>query len=525
RAKAEKYQRLKGELQEKQQWEKVLSWRSLLSQKDQLQRQIETGKGELQQLGEKLDQIAIKIQEETQELEGLNGTVKALGEDEQLSVNSQLATQKLKRTQLEQRQQELATLIQQSENTIDQMGQEILQYSQQFAQINQDQAKIENETMVQQKEDCDRAKTQLETYRQQASQLAEASQAWVQQQTALNHTINEIQQQLNPRRNQQAQLSERYRQLKQKLQDQQQQVTDINNELESYTPQLQHYQSQSFPEQIQLLAESLAEAEKERTVAEETQNRLLQEQREKQRQLDKLEAQNQAQQEAQGTNATQVLIKANLEGIHGLVAQLAQVEPRYQLALEIAAGGRLGHLVVENDQVASRGIQILKEKRAGRATFLPLNKIKSSRIPSSSPLQTARGFIDYAVKLIDCDSRFNSIFAYVFGTTVVFETLQTARPHIGKTLRNDGELHPNGRSYAVVHPGTGELLESIDATQTGLGPAVFDALYPLHAGKTGWPGYRLLLALIALSLIYIAASGAYLYLSRPKAPARTRLIA
>lgn len=83
-------------------------------------------------------------------------------------------------------------------------------------------------------------------------------------------------------------------------------------------------------------------------------------------------------------------------------------------------------------------------------------------------------------------------------------------------LRNAGEWHPNGRSYAVLDGGTGELLQSIDATRTGLGPAIFDSLYPIHSGKTGWPGYRALLVIVSVSLFYIAASGAYLYLSRPR---------
>jgi len=91
-------------------------------------------------------------------------------------------------------------------------------------------------------------------------------------------------------------------------------------------------------------------------------------------------------------------------------------------------------------------------------------------------------------------------------------------------LRNDGELHPNGRSYLVIHPVSGEVLQSIDATRRGAGPAVFDALYPLHAGKTGWPGYRLLLTGLSLSLLYVVISGSLLFLRgrrvrRPSRPA------
>jgi uncharacterized iron-regulated membrane protein len=89
-------------------------------------------------------------------------------------------------------------------------------------------------------------------------------------------------------------------------------------------------------------------------------------------------------------------------------------------------------------------------------------------------------------------------------------------------LRNDGELHPNGRSYAVIHPSTGAILESIDATRVGAGPAVYDALYPIHSAKTGWPGHRLLWLATSLALLFIALSGTYLHLSRRKLSPRAR---
>jgi uncharacterized iron-regulated membrane protein len=83
-------------------------------------------------------------------------------------------------------------------------------------------------------------------------------------------------------------------------------------------------------------------------------------------------------------------------------------------------------------------------------------------------------------------------------------------------VRTRGELHPNGRSYLVVEPSSGAVIERIDATGTGAGPAVFNALYPIHAGKTGWPGYRALLLIVSASFVYVALSGAWLYLARPR---------
>lgn len=93
---------------------------------------------------------------------------------------------------------------------------------------------------------------------------------------------------------------------------------------------------------------------------------------------------------------------------------------------------------------------------------------------------------------------------------------QSAEQPLTLRLKQPGELHSNGRSYLVVHPTSGTILRSIDATQTGAGPAVYNAFYPLHAGKTGWPGYRLLLLVLSLALLYLAISGSWVFLRRRK---------
>jgi len=76
---------------------------------------------------------------------------------------------------------------------------------------------------------------------------------------------------------------------------------------------------------------------------------------------------------------------------------------------------------VEDDAVAAAGIELLKQKRAGRATFLPLNKIKPHNTSPTIALRYADGFIDYAINLIDCDRCYRDVFAYVFGSTVILK--------------------------------------------------------------------------------------------------------
>ncbi|MBD2157418.1 chromosome segregation protein SMC [Leptolyngbya sp. FACHB-16] len=444
RLKAEKYQRLRTEFQNKAQWEVVLVWRSQEAQTRHLMQQIEEGDRQLTELVAQIAQCRQQIQITTTQLEQLNTHVKALGEDEQLALQSTLATREAELRQLQRQEEELAArqreLIQQI-NRLQHDNQENLQ---ELGQVEQQRHHLETVELQRLQQERDRAQQALEANREQANAVAAASEAWVQEQAALHRQIDTLLHTLEPQRTEQARLQERINQLQQKIQEHRDGLEAIAQSLtEKQAEQTSNQQTlDSSQAQIQSLADELAAAERELQVQQQTQTRLVQEQRDKQRQLDKLEAQAQAQQEAQGAGAAQVILQTGIPGVCGLVAQLGRVEPEYQLALEIAAGGRLGNVVVEDDGVASAAIALLKERRAGRATFLPLNKIRPSKLPSLSEWKRPEGLIDYAVNLLDCEDRYRSVFAYVFGNTAVFTNLNLARPHMGefRIVTLDGEL-------------------------------------------------------------------------------------
>ncbi|HBB34996.1 MAG TPA: chromosome segregation protein SMC [Cyanobacteria bacterium UBA8803] len=444
RIKAEKYQKLRTELQQKQQWEAVLKWRLLQQQEAQLQSQIEAGEKEAAQLTFELTALGTQIGQATTELDQLNARVKALGEEEQVAVASTLATQQAEQRQLQNRQQEISDRLQQTETNLERTTAEIQQQEQRLEQIRQQRQSLETEVIATLGQQRDTAQNTLNQSRERANAIASASEAWVQQQATLTRQIETLLQTLNPQRTEQAQLQERHTQLSRQIEEQTQLLKNLEPELANKQAQTLDLEIQltASTQHIQSLTQSLTTAEQDLHLQQETQTRLLAEQRDKQRQLDKLEAQAQAQQEAQGTYATKVILHANLPGVCGLVAQLGRVEPRYQLALETAAGARLGNLVVEDDGVAAAGIELLKQKRAGRATFLPLNKIQPPRFSTTVALQYARGFIDYALNLIECDPHYRNVFAYVFGSTVVFATLNEARPYLGqhRIVTLEGEI-------------------------------------------------------------------------------------
>jgi chromosome segregation protein len=444
RQKAEKYQKLKAKIHEKQQWEIVLHWRCKEQEQQNLQKAIVSMEAETLQLQLQLTTLAEEIEQAEQEFSQLNHQVKELGEEEQISLASKLATQKAKRQQLQQRQQELSNLKHQLALACTQTETEIEEDEQNLAILNQEKQELERQTIPDLVTQRDGAKATLAATKQKAQAIASQSQAWVEKQTNLTHEIAKLQQTLNPKLTQKALLSERYGQLQQSIATQNQQLATIDPEIASKQQQTAtlRQEVENAAQQLQNIARKLANLEADISLSQETANRLLKEQREKQRQLDKLEATKQAQQEAQGTYATKIILHSDLPGLCGLVAQLGQVEPRYQLALEVAAGGRLGYIVVEDDSVASAGIQLLKQQRAGRATFLPLNKIQPPPLTETVVLRYAQGFVDLAVNLINCESRYEKIFAYVFGNTVVFENLDSARAYLGKhrLVTLDGEI-------------------------------------------------------------------------------------
>ncbi|MHA2027375.1 MAG: chromosome segregation protein SMC [Candidatus Thorarchaeota archaeon] len=113
-----------------------------------------------------------------------------------------------------------------------------------------------------------------------------------------------------------------------------------------------------------------------------------------------------------------------ISGIHGTVAELGTIDPDYLVALEIAGGNRLSHIVVENEQVATECVQVLKKERVGRASFIPLDKIKT-KAPGKLPKD--EGVIDFALNLVKFEPKMRPAFEFVFSDTIVTEDFDTAK--------------------------------------------------------------------------------------------------
>lgn len=395
-----------------------------------------------------IDTAEAQLGEANQTLEALQAEVRALGEDQLIAVQAELAGLEASGRELarqaDKHQRDAEELQRQRHELARQQGE--LRSQQQALGTADDAADLQHAEAA-----CTTAEAAVELSRRRLGEVAGRSGSWLEAQKQRSQQRQQIAEQLSPLEAEQQQLLERLRQQHERLaelsdeasselssnQSAQEQLASVDGEWQSVLQALQ-----SAQQQVQELAEELA-------LQQRTRSRLEQEQATLEREIARLDSRRETLQESRGTGALRVLLEAGLDGIHGPVAQLGEVDERLRVALEVAAGARLAQVVVDDDRIAARAIELLKQKRAGRLTFLPLNKIRGSASASgAAALQRGgaasggAGLIGKAVDLVRYEPVYAEVFRYVFGDTLVFDNLASARSELGRhrAVTLDGEL-------------------------------------------------------------------------------------
>ena len=118
--------------------------------------------------------------------------------------------------------------------------------------------------------------------------------------------------------------------------------------------------------------------------------------------------------------------RSRFPGIHGVLADLIQVEKRYETAIETALGGALQNVVTDNEQTAKLCIEHLKKNRLGRATFLPLTTVKPrGGFQETSALQLP-GVCGTADTLVHTKDAYLDIIRFLLGRILVVDTMDHA---------------------------------------------------------------------------------------------------
>ncbi len=120
--------------------------------------------------------------------------------------------------------------------------------------------------------------------------------------------------------------------------------------------------------------------------------------------------------------------RSALSGVHGAVAELIKVPAHVETAVETALGPALQNIVMHTESDAREAIAFLKRKQSGRATFLPLDVIRSRQIGEHELAQAKSlpGFVGVAVDLVEYEQKYDSIIRNLLGQIIIAEKLEDA---------------------------------------------------------------------------------------------------
>jgi len=123
--------------------------------------------------------------------------------------------------------------------------------------------------------------------------------------------------------------------------------------------------------------------------------------------------------------AVKFIMRSNIPGIIGVVAELIKAPRGYEIAVETALGASLQNIICKNDEAAQAAIRTLKDNKAGRLTFLPVDSIKPAAYSEVS-FKNEKGFKGLGVDCVSFDPKYKNVMEYLLGRVVVVEKLDDA---------------------------------------------------------------------------------------------------
>ncbi|NHJ49528.1 MAG: chromosome segregation protein SMC [Asgard group archaeon] len=179
-----------------------------------------------------------------------------------------------------------------------------------------------------------------------------------------------------------------------------------------------------------------------------------------------------------------------INGIFGTVGELCKTHPKYSIALNVTAGNRTDYIVVKDDEVAANCMVMIKKAKAGRVTFLPLNKLNPMVI---NPKLSDKGVVGRALDLVEFDEKYRKAIEFVFGQTLIVKNLDAAR-RIGFNYRAvtlDGDVvYPSGMMTGGFYKGKDKAKISLIVEDEKLLPQLEQEFYTLQEERNRLLEYR-----------------------------------
>jgi chromosome segregation protein len=434
------YQSLREEREEYEGYRKAAELEDKREDLAETESEIDDVEAELAAEREELDRRQGRVTRLEDELDELTREIERKGEDEQLRIKSEIEAVKgdinrLENTieaaeerieDAESERREAFVELDRKQETIDDLDDEIRSVKVEQASVKSDIGSLETDLAEVQAE-IENVDTE---YDELKADLADEKERLEELKTERNDKQREKDRLLDDTRRRATEISEaedRIQELRETLPDLRAEASDLHSELDK---------AEKNQDKIEGIVEDLR-AEKAELKAE--LDEVVEEIQSKQSEYATLEARASDDGDTSWPRSVTTILNAGRPGVHGTVGQLGAVDGEYATACETAAGGRLAHVVVDDDGVGSDCIDYLKSRNAGRATFLPITEMEDRGLPS---LPSHPGVVDFARNLVDYDPAYESVFSYVLGSTVVVEDMSTARDLMGdyRMVTLDGDL-------------------------------------------------------------------------------------
>lgn len=441
REQALKYQKLKDERQVYSNQVSLVKYKDLKNSINVVQENISDTNNEKNNVCLRINTINDDINEAKKLFDELNEKVKIKGEDEFISLTRQSETFK---GEIFRKNQEIdfnSNKINENKNAIQKAHREIQSLTETIDDIN---LKIDNR------------KDLLNTLNSQISSQNEEMRNLLEEQTSLGKAAQGFIEKRNQLRKDLESLEDEEGRLKREdlkwediINRSQCEINDLEKDLSSFDEDKDTLannkiklekeikelleEKSAFEIQLNSTINNIKKHKEDLTISEDKIRKYY-------RQLMQLEANKRASEDANLGRAIEVVLNSGLSGIHKTLSQLGRVDKEYATALETAMGSRMRNIIVDNEHVGAKAIEHLKRSNAGRATFLPLNKI--TYYPLASRIPNINGVIDFAINLIEFDIIYKNAFFYALGETLVVENLDVAKHLMGefRMVTLDGSL-------------------------------------------------------------------------------------
>jgi len=141
--------------------------------------------------------------------------------------------------------------------------------------------------------------------------------------------------------------------------------------------------------------------------------------------------------------AVKEILEKGFSGVHGTFSPLVSIDRKYDIALEVAIGRHDNDIVVDDEEIAAMCIKHLKQKKIGRARFLPLKKL---RVYEKKEYKGKEKIIGYLIDFVKYDKKFSPAVEHVLGSTLLAENIDIAKKINGfRIVTLDGDLvEPSG---------------------------------------------------------------------------------